>query len=172
MLKLSKDVYPPPDEIESLSSNMKYMPETLRTLLTTAFGSKASSSVVSAAIGQAIMQTIRPRAIIALLPIALGVQLHKNFASRFLTDLLHALGFNCSYNEVQKFERSAAFHQGTELKLDNLTGTYFLQHVADNVDYNKLTLTGEGTFHGIIVNVIPKFKYKNISSPSDRYSNQ
>ena len=65
-----------------------------------------------------------------------------------------------------KFERSAAFHQGTDLKLENFTGTYFLQYVGDNVDYNKLTLTGEGTFHGmgIIVNVTPRYKYK-ISVP-------
>ena len=166
IMESSKEFYPSPDEVESMSENMKYMPETLKHFLSTTFNSKDRPTVPIASIGQAIMQAIRPRAIIAPLKIALGVLLHKNFASRFLIDLLYELGFTSSYPEVQKYERSAAFHQGIDLNLSNLSRMYFLQYVADNVDYNKLTLTGEGTFHGmgIIVNVTPKYRYK-ISVP-------
>ena len=42
-------------------------------------------------------QAARPRVLLAPLQIGLYVQLHHHFASRFLIDSLHRLGFCCSY---------------------------------------------------------------------------
>jgi hypothetical protein len=46
----------------------------------------------TAAIGQIIMQTCRPRALMSLLQIGLGVQLNHHFSSRFLIDILFNMG--------------------------------------------------------------------------------
>ncbi|CAG2229848.1 unnamed protein product [Mytilus edulis] len=61
------------------------------------------------------MQASRPRALITPLQLGLGVQVHHNFASRFLVSTLNSLGFCSSYYEVQKFESSAAAVQGVDL---------------------------------------------------------
>ena len=63
-----------------------------------------------AAIGQAIMHAVRPRAITAQLQIGIAVQMHRLYGSKFLIDSLHKMGVCSSYNEAQNFERSAAFH--------------------------------------------------------------
>lgn len=72
------------------------------------------------------MQAIRPRALVVPLQIGLGIQVHRQIGSRFLVDTLHKLGFCSSYSEIQKFERSAAFHQGTEI-----SGTHLAIHFTD-----------------------------------------
>ena len=107
------------------------------------------------------MQQIRSLAIVAPLQIGLGIQMHKHFASRFLIDTLKILGFCCSYREIQKF---AAFHLGTDLPIDTDEEAVFMQYSADNVDHNKNTLSGDGSFHGmgIIISLTPKFKYKSL----------
>ncbi len=107
-------------------------------------------------IGRAIMQAVGPKAIIAPLQIGLVVQMHRQFGSRFLIDSLHSHGFRSSYSEVQKFERSAAYHQGTEI--EGLDNDSFIQHIADNVDHNVRTIDGLNTFHGmgIIASVTPR----------------
>ena len=60
---------------------------------------------------------------------------------------------------MQKFERSAALHQGTDLRIDESV-LPFIQHIADNVDHDLRTLNGLGTFHGmgIMVAITPKTK--------------
>ena len=74
------------------------------------------SSMKIASIGQAIMQQVRPRTIIPPLQIGLAVQMrHQLNGSRFLNDCLHSHGFCSSYTEVKKYERSAAYHQGTDI---------------------------------------------------------
>ena len=64
----------------------------------------------TASIGQAIMQAVRPKAIIALLKNGLGGQMHRQLGSRFLVDSLYSHGFRSLYSEVKKFEKSAAVH--------------------------------------------------------------
>ena len=101
------------------------------------------------------MQSVHPRCIVAPLQIRLGVQMHRQFGSRFLIDSLLQHGFSSSYSEVQIYERSAAVHHGTDIT--GHTPDMFLQHVADNVDNNIKTLDELGTFHGmgIITTVTP-----------------
>ena len=109
-----------------------------------------------ASTGQAIMQAVRPKAIIAPLQIGLGVQMHRQFGSRFLIDSLHSHAFCSSCSEVQKFERSAAYHQGMEI--EGINNGSFIQHIVDNVDHNIQTIDGLNTFHGmgIIAAVTPR----------------
>jgi len=93
------------------------------------------------------MQAARPRMLLAPLQVGLGVQMHHQFASQFLIDVLFQLGFCVSYTEVKKFEMSAAMTQGTDIP--GITQEHFVQYVADNVDHNVCTLDGLGTFHGM-----------------------
>lgn len=92
------------------------------------------------AIGQAIMQACRPRALIAPLQLGLGMQMHHHFGSKFLIDTLSNLGFSSSYWEVQKYESSAA--ATLKVQLPEYFPGQFLQFVADNVDHNIRTLDG------------------------------
>jgi hypothetical protein len=81
--------------------------------------------------------------------------MHRQFGSRFLIDSLHEYGFSVSYTEVQKYEKSAAVHQGTEIS--GFSREMCLQYVADNVDHNIRTIDGLDTFHGmgIIATITP-----------------
>jgi len=54
-----------------------------------------------ASIGQAIVQAVRSRLLIAPLQIGLNVQMHHHFASKYLVDILSKLGFSSSYKEVE-----------------------------------------------------------------------
>ena len=61
-----------------------------------------------ASVGQAIMQSVRPRVLITPLQLGLGVQMHRHFSSKFLIDSLNSHGFSVSYKTVKNYERSAA----------------------------------------------------------------
>ena len=154
-VKTSHTVYPSYDELGS-DECINFLPETLRSFLEGLIRGKGAQTKISS-IRQAIMQAARPRVLLAPLQVGLGVQLHHHFASRFLIDSLHHHGFCCSYQEVHKFERSAALSCGTDIP--NLTAQ-FVQYVADNVDHNVRTLDGNDTFHGMgmIATVTPGTK--------------
>ena len=147
-------VYPTVEELATFEGCLEYVPFSLRNLLEHMFVGKDKSRKVSF-IGQAIMQQIRPRVFLAPLQVGVAVQMHHQFASRFLNDSLNAMGFASSYSEVSKFERNAAVMKGTDIK--GLNDGSFIQHVADNVDHNIRTLDGLNTFHGmgIIAAVTP-----------------
>ncbi len=107
------EFYPSTKDMESRTRCKDFLPSSLRLLLHKMFPSKVSDLRV-ASTGQANMKAVRPRAIIAPLQVRLGVQLHKQFGSRFLIDSLFSHGFCSSYTEVQKFKRSIGYHQGTQ----------------------------------------------------------
>ena len=69
------------------------------------------------------MQAARPRAIFPPLQLGLALQVHRQFGTRFLVDVQNKFGFCSSYSEVQKYERSATFHQGTDIR-----GTVSVDH--------------------------------------------
>ena len=102
-----------------------------------------------ASIGQAMIQAVRPWAVLAPLQVGLAVQMHHHFRSRFLIDNLYAMGFSTSYSEVQRFEENAAASAVTGV-LDGLnTSGAMLLFAADNVDHNIVSLDGKGPFHGV-----------------------
>lgn len=142
-LSCSKDTYP---EIEEEEKQLSFLPDTLNTFLMHLFKRK-DANLKLAAIGQAIIQIIRPNKVLPPLQIGLGVQMHKVFGSRFLVDTLNRLGFCSSYMEVRKFEMNAAAQQG--LDLPSATKNRTIQFVADNVDHNLVTMDGHNTFHGM-----------------------
>ena len=151
----NNDYYPSSDDIASIDKNVEYLPQSLKLLLQTLFTGK-NIDIKLASIGQAIIQATRPKVLMAPLQIGLGVQLHHHFGSRFLIDSLNNHGFCCSYHEIQKFEKSAAMTQGTDIS-GGVGEERFLQYAADNVDHNIATLDGKGTFHGmgIIATITP-----------------
>ena len=132
--------------LSSVNKNKHFVPQSLQTLLELIFTEKEKSCKL-AAIGQAIMQACRPRALITPLQLGLGVQMHHHFGSKFLIDTLSNLGFSSSYWEVQKYESSAA--ATLKIYLPDYFPAQFLQFVADNVDHNIRTLDGHNTFHGM-----------------------
>ena len=90
-----------------------------------------------ASIGQVKMQSVRPRILNMPLQLGLGVQMHRQFGSKFLNDTLNELGFCSSYLEIQRYERCATVHFCTDIP--GLGIGAFLQHMADNVGHNLRT---------------------------------
>jgi len=142
----TKAFYPSYSTVSSTSENQGFLPESLQCLLKVLFSGSGSEKRI-ASIGQAMIQAARPKGIIPPLQVALGIQLHHLFGSRYLLDLLNTLGFCSSYYEVQKFESNAAVTLNTTIP--SFFPGKFLQFVADNADHNVRTLDGLGTFHGM-----------------------
>ena len=136
-----KSVYPNPDDSSSVECNRQFV-----LFLGELFSAK-DSDVKLCSIGQAVLQTCRPRTIIAPLQLGFAVQLHHQFASKYLIDVLNSLGFCVSYTEVQMFESSAVVANRTNI--ENYQKDMFIQYVGDNVDHNLRTLDGHNTFHGM-----------------------
>ncbi|KAK6191205.1 hypothetical protein SNE40_002943 [Patella caerulea] len=114
------------------------------------------------------------RVILAPLQIGLAVlavQMHQQFASKFLIDTLHSQGFCASYSEVKRFEVCAAKTQGTDIP--GLQAGHFFQYIADNADHNINTLDGYNTFlgMGIIAAISPGIRNK-LQIPSSFASNK
>ena len=152
----SSKTYPSMNEFQSIDNCIEYLTPSLKSLLKTMFVSNDKDKRV-AFIGQAIMQQIRPRALLVPLQVAVSVSLHHQFASR--------LDFGSSFSEVTKFEQNAEVSsKGT---FENFNPTSFIQFVADNVDHNIRTLDGLDTFHGMGIiaaltprtNLIPSVEY-------------
>ena len=97
--------YPTTIDIESRNRYKDFLPNSLRLLLEKMFLAKSSNMRTVS-----IMQEVRPKAIIALLQIRLGVEMHRQLGSRFLIDSLYCHGVCSSNSEVQKCEKSAAVH--------------------------------------------------------------
>ena len=105
-------------------------------LLRTIFNEESGDRKI-ASIGQTIIQTARPRVLIAPLQISLAIQMHHHYGSNFLIDSLNCHGFCSSYTKVKKFKKSTAQTKGTDIP--DLTPGHFVQYVADNVDHNVCT---------------------------------
>lgn len=148
------DEYPSLNDLMEESA-LQYIPKSLKLLLSKLFSGK-DTSVKIGAVGQTIMQAIRPRALLCPLQIGLSVQLYHNYRSRYLIDILYNLEFCSSYSEVIKFERNAAV-SGNCVFFNAAENTTLLL-AADNVDHNICTVDGKNTFHGMgmIIAVTPK----------------
>ena len=147
----------PNSESLKIENSLDYMPETLKTLLSELFvGGNREKKIAS--IGHAIMQAVRPNAIIAPLQIGLAVQMHHLTRSKFIINLLNKMGFCCSYSELQRFETNAATCAAPNIIGNEEDPLKMVLFAADNVDHNTLTIDGKGTFHGmgIIAAVTPK----------------
>lgn len=139
----SKSSYPDPSQLRSIDLNLKYLPESLRFILSGLF--PGANDLKVATIGHCIVQASRPKSVLAPITFGLGIQLHHLYGSRFLIDSLYAHGLCISYDEVLRFSKSAA--KSSEMMYP-ISG-HFGQYIADNVDHNLRTLDGRGTFHGM-----------------------
>ncbi|KAJ8414824.1 hypothetical protein AAFF_G00023470 [Aldrovandia affinis] len=114
-VETSHEVYPDCDSLKSEEDANNFLPESLRVLLKGLLVGK-NIGMKTASIGQAIMQATRPKVILAPLQIGLGVQLHHHFASRFLIDTLHQLGFCYSFagdnvdHNIRTLDGNNTFH--------------------------------------------------------------
>ena len=130
-----KDQYPTTEELK-LQAALDYIPESLRSVLTALFVGKDTQKKV-ASIGHAIIQAVRPRAVLAPLQIGLSVQMHHLNRSRFLVDTLCQMGFCSSYSEMQRFEMNAANCAAPNMLGQDIDALNMaLLFAADNVDHN------------------------------------
>ena len=95
-IKQSKDVYPSNAEMTSSEAALENIPDCLKLFMKIVFAGK-DVDVKLASIGQAIIQTSRPRIHMAPLQVGLGVQMHHHFQSKFLIESLNSHGCCCSY---------------------------------------------------------------------------
>lgn len=113
-IDVTSENYPSSVEMSSIQSALDFVLDLLELFLRTLFVGKDVDLKV-ASIGQAIMQAVGPRVLLAPLHLGLGIQMHHHFGSKFLIDSLHAHGFCSSYATVLQYERNAAVAQGTDL---------------------------------------------------------
>ena len=76
-----KTNYPSPEEIGNADVQLAYITNGLQSFLTMLIDEK---EIVLVAIGQAIMQNARARAVLAPLQVALGVQVHHVTGNKFI----------------------------------------------------------------------------------------
>ena len=140
-LRKSKDTDPSVYDIAKEEIN-EWVPPSMQYFLQYIIPTKLKRKCVS----QCITQASRPRSLLCPVPFGSGVELESSFGSKWLINHLHRLGLCISYDEVVRYKGSAIEH-GKNTPVEKSEA--FVQWVADNVDHNIVTLTGQGTFHGL-----------------------
>ena len=102
------ETYPQTADLKTVNAIL-YLPTSLRVLLESLFVGKYTTRR-KATIGQAIIQDVRPRAVIAPLQLGLAVQTHHLYRSRFLVETLPAMGFCSSYHDLVTLDGHGTFH--------------------------------------------------------------
>ena len=141
----TKEEYPSPNDIRDKDKGREFLTPMLNALMARLM---PSSHIKQICIGQAILQAMRPKAVMAPILFGLGVEMDHVFGSKWLIDELFRLGFSISYDEVNLFKQSVMQDENLETLMAPSDQT-FTQWASDNTDHNIRTLTGEGTFHGM-----------------------
>ena len=163
-----KDSYKFLNEISSVEKCLNFVCPSL-CLLLSSIG--VDTPCLISSIGQATMQSCRPRGLMSPAQIGLASQLHLHFSSRFLMDTLHNLSFCSSYSEVKKkIEKCAAVNQ--TLLEESEEKAHFFQYVGDSVDHDIATIDGLNTFHGVeLIEVFtPELPATELSVPRKEWS--
>ena len=154
----TKDTYPAVEDIGDKEKGLEFLTPCLRTFVEKTL---PPCAIRQSSVGQVILQSLKPRSVIAPILFGLGVQMDHVFGSRWLIDELHQLGFSISYDEVGRYKQSVMEQDNIEDLRPPMDQT-FTQWAGDNVDHNIRTLSGEGTFHGMWV--IAMYSAKSHSS--------
>ena len=138
------DTYPSTDDIQ----NCKWIPNTLRLLLS----SLIQSELKVESIGQCIMKAAMSRS--ALVPpilFGLGVEVDHKCGLNWLSTELFRLGFAVSYGEVYHFMQYVVMTENMDDILQSRASeNSFTTFIADNVDHTVCTLDdGHSMFHGM-----------------------
>ena len=152
----NSDSYPTNDNISNIEKSREWIPRHLQTLMKTI----VSSELKQNSIGQCIVQAARPRSVITPTLFGIGVELDHVFGSKWLINELSRLGFSIAYDEVNRYKQSVIQSESLENLLTEYPQGTFTQWVADNVDHNIATLSGEGTFHGMGIIAVSTSKDK------------
>ena len=115
---LTSDEYPAIEEIK-IEAVLSSIPMNLRIFLSLVIAGVDKSKKVGS-LGQALMQAARRRSLMMPLQIGLGLELHHQFASKFLIDTLSKLGFCNSYSEVRMFKKNATVTQAQFTKMQGV----------------------------------------------------
>jgi hypothetical protein len=154
------DTYPTAADITDEEKNQ--VPPLLQVFME----SIVQSQLKQNAIGQLIVQAVRPQGILMPIPFGLGVEMDHVFGSKFLISELARLGLSISYDEVIRFKQSVLSSIALgDVSNETLSSASFTQWVADNVDHNIRTIDGYGTFHGMGIISASVFKRGDISIP-------
>ena len=81
-LDSNNNSYPSPDGLESSGKIVEYFPKSLQIFLDNLFVGM-EKSIPLASIGQAIIQQVRPKALIVPVKLGLGIQMHQHFGQGF-----------------------------------------------------------------------------------------
>lgn len=158
----NKDTYPSPETILSGGENL--IPSSLNVFLECVISkskksnnSKAKSRVKILAIANAIAEAALPNKIMSPVLFGIGVFLYRKYASKEGIEVLNALGFSSSYNEISNFERSTVLCQNISFDSDAV-----FQIGSDNADMNIDTIDGKNSFHvlGNLLMVCPSSSVK------------
>ena len=108
------------------------------------------------------------------IPFGLGIQMHHDFGSKALIEVLHSTGYSVSYDEVRRFVTSVAKDQLSQSEIYLPRGISAFQEqdpnsvvdaAIDNFDANEDTLDGKSSTHSMAVVL-----YQRNSNPSDAAS--
>ena len=109
-MEKSNEYYPRNLEVEDLGTCLEWIPKSLMFLLKIIMPNLLKQT----AIVHSMIQTTRPRSIVRHIPFGLGVQLDKEFGSKWLISHLHKPGFSISPDEVQKYKQSSVVSDDKE----------------------------------------------------------
>ena len=160
-MNFSKDFYPSVDEISFSEEGEKWIPESLRMFMKFLVPSRLKQLSLS----QCIVQTTRPRTVIAPIPFGVGIDIDKSTGCKQPITHLARLGFPVTPEEVSRYKQSAIEGMDDDESEQEELSSGYKQWVADNVDHNVATLTGKGTFHGmgiICVDTKPTGSFRKI----------
>ena len=135
VLTTDKSHYPLLEKMSDIEYCKTWTPESLLILLNCLI----PKELQAVGIGQCIAQASRPRSLLASIPFGIGVDIDKSFATCWRVDHLAKFGLSVTSDEVTLFKQSTSVSNAEETESEE----DLIQWVADNADYNTITLTGK-----------------------------
>lgn len=103
------DMYPYCSDVQDAQRAKDWTPQLLRVFTEHLIASDEKQT----ALGQCIVQSVRPRTVTAPIPLALGVSVDHESSSKFLINLLYRLGLSFSYEEISRYKQSVVQSEQT-----------------------------------------------------------